>query len=57
MQERVDGQERRPALTASVRGVTEALQVGTKKRLCGRTKKTDKKGHEAARSRTRWQVG
>jgi hypothetical protein len=29
----------RPALTASVRGVTDALQVGTKKRLSGRTKK------------------
>ena len=31
--------QRRPALTASAAGVPGALQVGTKKRSCGRTKK------------------
>jgi transposase len=39
MQEPVEAPQRRPALTASARGVQEALQVGTKKRLSGRTKK------------------
>jgi transposase len=43
MQEFVEAQERRPALTASARGVPEALQVGTKKRLPGRTKKLRRK--------------
>jgi hypothetical protein len=43
MQEFVEAQERRPALTASARGVAEALQVGTKKRLPGRTKKLRRK--------------
>ena len=39
MQEPVEAPERRPALTASARGVPQPLQVGTKKRLTGRTKK------------------
>jgi transposase len=39
MPEFVDAPERRPALTASARGVPDALQVGTKKRSRGRTKK------------------
>jgi transposase len=43
VQEFVEAQERRPALTASARGVAEALQVGTKKRLPGRTKKLRRK--------------
>jgi hypothetical protein len=36
--------QRRPALTASARGVPGALQVGTKKRSPGRTKKLSKGG-------------
>ena len=43
MQEFVEAQERRPALTAPARGIPEALQVGTKKRLPGRTKKLRRK--------------
>lgn len=37
--ELVAAPQRRPALTASAAGVPDALQVGTKKRSCGRTKK------------------
>jgi len=44
MQELVEAQERRPALTASVRGVPEPLQVGTKKRSPRRTKKLTRRG-------------
>jgi transposase len=44
MQELAQAQERRPALTASVRGVSAMLQVGTKKRLSGRTKKLTRTG-------------
>ena len=43
----VQAQERRPALTASARGVLDALQVGTKKRLSGRTKKPTRRDMEA----------
>jgi transposase len=46
MQELVEGQERRPALTAAARGVAEVLQVGTKKRLPGRTKKLTRRDME-----------
>jgi hypothetical protein len=48
MQELVEAQEHRPALTASARGVPDALQVGTKKRLSGRTKKLTRKEEIAA---------
>src|SRR5262249_30871232 len=41
--ELVEPPQRRPALTASARGVPGALQVGTKKRSCGRTKKPIRK--------------
>src|SRR5271169_2843672 len=41
--ERVEPKERRPALTAAARGVTELGQVGTKKRPPGRTKKLTSK--------------
>lgn len=41
--ELVETPQRRPALTASARGVPGALQVGTKKRSCGRTKKPNRK--------------
>jgi transposase len=47
MQELAEAQERRPALTASARGVPQALQVGTKKRLSGRTKKLTRRDMEA----------
>ena len=40
--------QRRPALTASARGVLDALQVGTKKRSRGRTKKLTRKEEIAA---------
>ena len=40
--------QRRPALTASAAGVAGALQVGTKKRPRGRTKKLPGKGESAA---------
>ncbi len=43
MQELVEALERRPALTAAARDVPDALQVGTKKRLSGRTKKLTRK--------------
>jgi transposase len=43
MQQLVEAQERRPALTASARDVPDALQVGTKKRLSSRTKKLTRK--------------
>jgi hypothetical protein len=39
---------RRPALTASAAGVPGALQVGTKKRSTGRTKKLTGKAESAA---------
>jgi transposase len=48
MPELVEAQERRPALTASARDVPDALQVGTKKRLSGRTKKLTRKEEIAA---------
>ena len=38
--------QRRPALTASAHGVPGALQVGTKKRSPGRTKKLTRKGRK-----------
>lgn len=50
MQEVVDAQERRPALTASARVVPDALQVGTKKRSCGRTKKPTRSEAESLAS-------
>jgi transposase len=40
--------QRRPALTASAAGVPGALQVGTKKRSCGRTKKLTGKAERTA---------
>jgi transposase len=43
MAEIVAPKQRRPALTASARGVTGARQVGTKKRSSGRTKKLTRK--------------
>ena len=46
MGEPVATQERRPALTASARGVPAALQVGTKKRFSGRTKKLTRASKE-----------
>jgi len=41
--ELVDPPQRRPALTTPARGVPDALQVGTKKRPSGRTKKPTRK--------------
>jgi transposase len=46
--ELVAAPQRRPALTASAAGVPGALQVGTKKRSCGRTKKLTRKAESAA---------
>jgi hypothetical protein len=46
--ELVEMPQRRPALTASARGVPGALQVGTKKRSSGRTKKLRRKEEIAA---------
>jgi transposase len=46
--ELVDAPERRPALTASAAGVPGALQVGTKKRSPGRTKKLKGDAESAA---------
>jgi hypothetical protein len=48
MPELVAQPQRRPALTASARGVPAALQVGTKKRSSGRTKKLPRKEEIAA---------
>jgi transposase len=48
MQQLVEAQERRPALTAAARDVPDALQVGTKKPLSGRTKKLTRKEEIAA---------
>jgi transposase len=43
MPERAESAVRRPALTAAARGVLAPAQVGTKKRLSGRTKKLTRK--------------
>ena len=46
--ELVAAPQRRPALTASAAGVPGTLQVGTKKRSCGRTKKLNGKAERTA---------